>query len=62
MEVSGELEAVLKAQAIEQRLTADGIARRVLAQALTPGVEREEGNVPVAAGTTGEEKARAFVQ
>ena len=60
IEVSGELEAALQAQAREQGITADRIARHVLAQALTPGMEREEGNLP-AARTSGEEKARAFV-
>jgi hypothetical protein len=43
IEVSGELEAALKAQASEQGLNADRIARRVLAQVLTPGADREEG-------------------
>jgi len=61
IEVSGELEAALEAQAREQGLTADRVARRVLARALTPGVEREEDGLPVATGTSGEEKARAFV-
>ena len=61
IEVSGELEAALNAQAREQGLTADRVARQVLAQALTPGVAREEGSPSVAAGTSGEEKARAFV-
>ena len=61
IEVSGELEAALKAQAQEQGLTADRVARRVLAQALTPGVEGEGGNPSVAARTSGEDKARAFV-
>ena len=41
IEVSGELEAVLKAQAQEQGLSADRVARRVLADALTPSVKRE---------------------
>ncbi len=61
IEVSGELEAALTAQAQEQGLTADRLARRVLAQALTPGVEQVEGN-SAATGTSGAEKARAFVQ
>jgi hypothetical protein len=61
IEVSGELEAALKAQAREQGLTADGVARRVLAQALTPGVEREERSFSATTGTSGEEKACAFV-
>lgn len=54
IEVSGELEAALNEQARELGLPADKIARRVLAQALTPGAERE-------LATSGEEKARAFV-
>lgn len=63
IEVSGELEAALKAQAIRQGLTADRVARRVLAQALTPGMGPEEdGRSSTAAGLSGEEKARAFVQ
>jgi hypothetical protein len=62
IEVSGELEAALKAQAREQGLTADRVARRVLADALTPGVEGEEDGLSAATGTSGEEKARAFVQ
>jgi hypothetical protein len=60
IEVFGELEAALKAQAREQGLTADRVARRVLAQALTPAADREEG--AASAGMTGEEKARAFAQ
>ena len=62
IEVSGELEAALKAHASEQGLTADGVARRVLAQVPTPGADREEGVFSVTRGTTGEERARAFVQ
>ncbi len=62
IEVSGELEAVLKAQAQEQGLTADRVARRVLARALTPGVGREENGLSAATATSGKEKARAFVQ
>jgi hypothetical protein len=62
IEVSGELEAALKAQAHEQGLTADRVARRVLAQALTPGMEREEAGLSAATGTSGKEKARAFAQ
>jgi hypothetical protein len=61
IEVSGELEAALKAQAHEQGLTADRVARRVLARALTPGMEREEAGLS-AAGTSGKEKARAFAE
>ena len=45
----------------EQGLTADRVARRVLAQALTPGIEREERSPSAAAVTSGEENARAFV-
>ena len=60
IEVSGELEAALRAQAREQGLTADRLARRILAPALMPDAEREEGNLSAAA--IGEEKARAFVQ
>ena len=61
IEVSGELEAALKAHAREQGLTADRLVRRVLARALTPGLEREEEAPSVATATSGEEKARAFV-
>jgi len=46
IEVSGELEAALKAQAQEQGLSADGMARRVLAEALTPAVKREARATP----------------
>jgi hypothetical protein len=62
IEVSGALEAALKKQADEQGLTADRLARRVLAQVLTPGVEGEDGGSLAPPITTGEEKARAFVQ
>jgi hypothetical protein len=62
IEVSGELEAALKAQASEQGLSADRIARRVLAQALTPDAESNDGNLSETAKTASEEKARAFVQ
>lgn len=58
IEVSGELEAALRAQAHEQGLTADWVARRVLADALTPGVERADDRL----GAGGEKRARAFVQ
>jgi hypothetical protein len=61
IEVSGELEAALKARALQQGLPADRVARRVLADVLTPavkGASEESG----AAGESGEEKARAFVQ
>jgi hypothetical protein len=61
IEVSGELEAALQAQAYEQGLTAGGVARRVLEQALTPGMEREEAGLSTA-GTTGKERARAFAE
>lgn len=62
IEVSGELEAALNAQAHEQGLTADKVARRVLARALTPGVEHEGDGVSARIGTSGKERARAFVQ
>jgi hypothetical protein len=62
IEISGELEAALRAQASEQGLSADRVARRVLAQVLTPGADREEGASPAGSGTSGEEKARAFAQ
>ena len=62
IEVSGELEKVLKEQAREQGLSADRVARRVLAHVLTPGAEHEEDDFPAASGMSGEEKARAFVQ
>lgn len=44
IEVTGELEAALKTQAQQQGVSADGIARRVLAEALTPVVKREAGS------------------
>jgi hypothetical protein len=62
IEVSGELEAALKAQAREHGLTAERLARRVLADALTPGVKSDLDSLPATTGTNGEEKARAFVQ
>lgn len=62
IEISGALEAAIEAQAREQGLTVDRVARRVLEQALTPGAEGEEDSSAAAPGTTGEEKARAFVQ
>jgi len=62
IEVSGELEEALKAQAREQGLTADRVARHVLARALTPTVEPEKDDPSAANGTSGQEKARAFVQ
>ena len=46
IEVSGELESVLKAQADKQGLSADGLARKVLAEALTQVVKREAGAPP----------------
>ena len=61
IELDGKLEAALKAQATKQGVTAEKVVRRVLAQALTPE-EREEGASAAASWTTGEEKARAFVQ
>jgi plasmid stability protein len=57
--VDGKLEAALKARAQEQGIPADKVARRMLAQSLTP--EEPEENT-TAAWTTGEEKALAFVQ
>jgi hypothetical protein len=51
IEISGELEAALKAKANEQGVTADKVARRVLAEAVTPGAERRQNNAP---RTTGE--------
>jgi len=63
IEVFGELEAALKAQASKQGLTVDRVAHHLLANALTPRAEREEeSGIPAAKGTSGEEKARAFVQ
>ena len=41
IEVSGELEAALKAQAHDQGISANRIACRVLADALTPPAKRE---------------------
>jgi hypothetical protein len=61
IEVSGELEAALQAQALKQGLTADRVARRVLAQVLTPSIDGQGDNLSAAAPTNGEEKARAFV-
>ncbi len=43
IEVTGELEVALKAQAHQQGVSADGMARRILAEALTPVVKREIG-------------------
>ena len=43
IEVTGELEAALMAQAHEQGLTAERVACRVLVEALTPGGNRETG-------------------
>ncbi len=62
IEVSGPLEAALTTQAHEQGLTADRLARRVLAQVLTPGAEGEEAGSVAPPRMTGEEKARAFVE
>ena len=62
IEVSDELELALNTQAREQGVSADRLARRLLAQALTPGGEREEVNLAEAGRNTGEEKARAFVE
>jgi hypothetical protein len=60
IEASGELEAALKAQAREQGLTADLVARRVLTKAPTPGVEADD--VSAATRTGGKQKARAFTR
>jgi hypothetical protein len=63
IEVSGELEAALEAQAREQGLTAARLARRVLARALTPGLEGEDRDLSNGTrGASGKEKARAFVE
>lgn len=45
VEVTGELEVALKAEAYKQGVSADGIVHRVLVDALTP-VKREAGAVP----------------
>lgn len=37
--VSGKLEEALQAQASQQGIAAESVARRILAQALTPGAE-----------------------
>ena len=55
IDVSGELEAALQAQAVRQGLPADRVAHRVLAEVLTPSVKE-------ASAESGEERARAFVQ
>ena len=62
IEVSGELEAALKAQAREHGLSVDRVARRVLANVLTPGAEDEEDGISHGTETPGEAKARAFVE
>ncbi len=43
IEVTGELEAALKTQAQQQGVSEDGIARRLLTEALTPVVKRKAG-------------------
>lgn len=62
IEVSGELETALKAQAQEQGLTADRLAHRVLARTLTPGLEDAEDAPATPAWTNGKEKALAFAR
>lgn len=57
IEVSGELEAALQAQALRQGLPADRVAQRVLAEVLTPALSGQD-----ATPESGDEKARAFVQ
>ena len=61
MLVSGPLKSARKARANEQGLTSDQVARRILAQVLTPGVEGEGGSM-TSPGMAGEATARAFVQ
>jgi hypothetical protein len=60
IEVTGKLEAALKAQADEQGLPADRIARHVLASALTPGAEGDDDALPARNWPSGKEKAHAF--
>ena len=62
IEVTGELELALKAHASQQGISADRIARRVLADALTPAAKHEENGSASLTINSGEEKARAFVQ
>lgn len=62
IEVTGELEAALKAQAHAQGLPADKVARRVLAGVLTPAAVREGDGALGGGSPSGEDRARAFVQ
>ena len=55
IDISGELAAALQARAQQQGLPAERIARRLLAEALTPAVKDE-------ADESGEEMAKAFVE
>ena len=56
IEVTGELENALKAHAAIQGTTAEGVARRVLANALIPAEDTP------ATAMSGPDKARAFLQ
>jgi len=60
--VTGELEAALEAQARQQGLTTDRLARRVLASVFTPGAEVEEDQVSIAPKTDGKRKARELTE
>jgi len=62
IKVSGNLEAALQAQASQQGVAADKVARRILAQALTPGAEDAGEGLPARTNATAAEKASAFVQ
>ena len=55
IDISGELAAALQARAQQPGLPAERIARRLLAEALTPAVKDE-------AEESGEEMAKAFVE
>ena len=55
IDISGELAAASQARAQQQGLPAERIARRLLAEALTPAVKDE-------AEESGEEMAKAFVE
>ena len=55
IDISGELAAALQARAQQQGLPAERIARRLLAEALTPAVKDE-------AEESGEEMDKAFVE
>ena len=61
IEVSGKLEEALQAQASQQG-AAQKVARRILAQALTPGAEDVGEALPARTSATVAEKASAFVQ